>query len=289
MIVPDSVGGGPSTTGARVAAFDATLSVPLKLTNRAVLMPAVSYSLLSIRQNQTSAGVPTQNDLHTAALSLLFHYRFTENWNLTLRVAPALSGDFVDLTFDHFRISGLALATYRFSDRFTLGGGLLATLQFGEPLPLPAIQLRWEILDSLRLDALLPSLVSITWRLHDRVELSLSASVRGQLYTLTSQRVKGRWPCRAEPADNPETPAFDEQQADTERCFSSLAYAQGEVGPSISVRLASSLWLSVRAAFPFFRRYEFTNESGETPDIGDLGLESNVLVRAQLSFRIPEL
>jgi hypothetical protein len=204
-----------------------------------------------------------------------------------LRVAPTLAGDFAELSGDHFRFSGGALGSYTFSKDFTLGGGILWTWQFGRPLPVPGILLDWQILDELRFRGLFPSQAALIWRPHNRFEVGLSLSVRGQLYALTSNQVKGNWPCQAASADDPNTAAANEAAADPARCFSSLSYARGEIGPTVSVRLVSSLWLSVHAGFTFFRRYQFLNDDGEVPDIGDLTLDRNLIVQARLALRIP--
>ena len=281
--------GQPDTPASEAEASTRTLSasvnIPIRLTEHALLMPGASYSLLSV--SGTNIGIPADRDLHAVSVSALFHYRLTPRWNVTLSVAPTLSGDFVDVNGDHFRFAGSALASYAFSDRFTLGAGLLVSWQFGEPLPLPAIRMQWKILEQLRFQALLPSHAELVWRPHDRFEVGVSASVRGQLYAITAPSVRERWPCQAETVDDPDTPDFDERDADPEACTSSLAYARGEIGTTISVRVASSLWLSARAGFAFFRRYELQNADGETPDGGDLSLEPNVLVQAQLTLRIP--
>ena len=272
---------------ARVATFSANFNVPIRLTDRSLLMPGASYELLSIRQTDARVGIPTERELHSVSVSLLFSYRLTQRWGLMVRVAPALTGDFAELDGDHFRLAGAAIASYTFSSDFTLGAGVVAGWQFGQPLPLPAIIARWQIADTVRFDGFLPLRIALVWRPHDRIELDLSASVRGQSYALTSQRVQGQWPCRPRPVDDPNTTAVDESEADPERCLSSLAYSQVEIGPTVGVRLWSSLWLSIQAGLPVVRRYEFLNEDNETPDIGDLGLDPSIMVRAQLTLRIP--
>ena len=94
------------------------------------------------------------------------------------------------------------------------------------------------------------------------------------------------WPCQGQAEDRPLTP-FDERVADRERCFSNLAFSRGDIGPMVGVRLFSSVWLSVRGSYLFFRRYEFLNDDNETPDFGDQELDSTVAVTARLEFRIP--
>ena len=270
----------------QVSTLDVRFNVPIRLTDKALLMPGASYGIAAFSQSNSVFGEPENRELHSVMASILFNYRFNESWSLTLQAAPGLAGDFADLDGGHFRVAGLALVDYRFSPRFSLGGGIGFSYQFGEPLPLPVLRVDWRISDSVRLTAMLPQQTMLVWRPHDRVELGLMASIRGQSYALTSEAVQGQWPCRGQAADVPATP-FDERQADANRCFSTLAFSRGEVGPVASVRLVSSLWLSVKAGFLFFRRYEFLNEDGETSDIGDFELDQTVSVMSQLTFRIP--
>ena len=285
VIGPD--GGDTANVRAELGTFSAGFNVPVSLGKRALLIPGARYSLLSIDQDARGMGIPSEMDLHVAQLSLLFNYRLSDSWSFSLQATPALSGDFVQVGGEHFRLGGAAIVSYAFSQRFTLSLGIAASWQFGEPLPLPAIQVRWRILDTLRFQAFLPTRAELVWQPHDRIELGISAMLNGQSYALTSARFKERWPCRGEAVDNPATTAADERVANPEQCFTTLAYSRGDVGPTVGVRLTSSLWLSVRTAFAFFQRYEFLNDMNEVPDAGDLSLEPNVVVRAQLTLRIP--
>lgn len=269
--------------------FSASVNVPIRLSDNALLMPGAAYDLLYVEQTPAAQlGVPETTDLHSTTLSLLFSYQITPGWAIAAQVSAALSGDFARVDDDHLRMGGLLLATYAFSDRFKLGGGLLVGWQFGELLPLPSILVEWQIVDELRLQAFLPRSTALIWRVHDRVELGVSGSFRGQSFSMTSDRVQGRWPCSAETFDNPVTTTFNETQADRDRCFSNLAFSHGEVGPTVGVRLASRLWLTFRGAYAFFRRYEFMNDDNETPDIGALELAPAFTVHALVEFRFPQ-
>jgi hypothetical protein len=230
-------------------------------------MPGARYELVSLGQTGAPAQVPDGKQLHTVSASLFFAYRFTERWGLGLSVVSSLSGDFAEVDADHLRFAGAGLASYAFSERFSLGAGVLFTSKFGRPLVLPAIRVDWQILDELRLIATLPTHAELAWRLHDRVELGLSASIRGQVYALT-----------AEP---------DACAASGERCADELAYSRGELGPTAGVRLTSTLWLSLHAGFAFYRRHDLLEDGGSIPGDDAPGLEPNVLVEARLVFRIP--
>ncbi len=270
----------------QVSELSARLNVPIRLSDDALLMPGVGYGIRAFSQSASVVNVPDDAELHELSASIVFIYRFTDSWSMLLQVAPAFAGDFANVDGDHFRFGGVTMVSYAFSRRFTLGLGVGANYQFGALLPLPALRIDWHITDSLRLSGLLPQSIVLNWQLGDRLELGLSSSITGQSYAITSDRVQQRWPCSAQASDLPQTP-FDERQADTDRCFSNLAFSRGGVGPVIAVRLFSSVWLSARASYLFFRRYEFLNDKNETPDFGNLELDNTVSVTARLEFRIP--
>lgn len=271
---------------AQISTFSAGFNVPIRVSDGVSILTGASYDLLAVDQTRSLVGVVSRQELHAVTASVLANIRLTPTWQLTVSGAPALVGDFVDVDGSHFRISGAVLASHSFSDRFSLGAGAILTWQLGRPLPLPALSLRWRATETLRFEAFLPLRGAAIWRPFDRLELGVSASIRGQAYALTTQRVQGRWPCRAQVEDNPAT-AVDEREAIADRCFDTLAYSRGEISPTVSVRITSSLWLSVRVGFLFFRRYEFLNDDNETPDIGDLRLDPNVVVQSRLELRIP--
>ena len=274
---------------AQVSTFGIAFNWPISLSDQAALVPGVSYDYLNINRTGLLAGVPGDLDLHDIGLSLLVNYRFDAQWSFALRAAPSLAGDFATLGGDYFRISATAVVFHAFSDSFKLGVGGGVSWQFGEPLPLPLIGIGWQINDNFKLDGALPGKLALTWSPSDRIEVDLSAYIQGQAYTLSSDRFRSGWPCASAPADNPRTPSIDEREASPDRCIETLAYAQGVVGPTVALRLASSIWLSVHAGYAFFRRYTFANSNNDTPDIGDLELEGDLVGRLQLEMRIPDL
>ena len=266
--------------------FDAAVNVPIRLSENAVLMPGIRYGLLIPSDSGTAFNFEDP-EFHVVTAQLLFSYRFNSEWSMVLQVAPALAGDFANIEGDHFRMGGTGLVSYRFSPRFELGLGAAATYRFGELQPLPVLRIDWQISDSVRLGAVLPALLNLTWQPHDRFELGIAGSVNGQSYAVTSDNVQQRWPCRAQADDNPATP-FDERAPDNDRCFDRLAFSRGEIGPVASVRLFSSVWFSVRASYLFLRRYEFLNANNETSDIGDITVGRTISVMGSIQLRIPK-
>ena len=260
---------------AEVATFGVGFNVPIRLSDRVLLMPGAAYDLLAWNPNVGGIDPLDFRDFHALSLSVLLNLQLSPKWGLLFRIEPKLAGDFVDVGEEHFRFEGMALASYAFSERFSLSGGVLVTSQFGTVRPFPAVRVKWNIADNLRFVGLFPVQASLVWRLEERVELGLSGTVRGQLYAMTSQPVQQGRAC---PSDSGEEP--------TEGCFDSVAYSRAEVGATVGVRVASSLWLSFHAGFPVFRRVEFFND-GEGVEGGDADVDSNLLLQTRLELRIP--
>lgn len=270
-----------------VGAFAAGISVPIVLGDQAVLLPGVSYDFLGLNQAPVRFGLPERLELHVVTASVLMEYRFDPKWSAAGQLAASLAGDFSEVREDHLRLSGFALLSYDFSERFSLGLGLLVTWRFGTALPVPAIRVNWTISETLVLDGVLPAQLRFAWQPHDRFEIGITGSIRGQSLALSSGAVQERWPCSAQPVNDPATVGVDETVASPDRCFSNLAYSRGDIGPAVAFRVAKSLWLSAHASVALYRRYEFLNDMGETPEVGDLTVDPNVTLRLLLTFRIP--
>ena len=275
----------PADREFQTAIFDAAVNVPIRLSDRAVLLPGVRYGLLIPSDSGTVVNLDDPQ-FHTVTAQLLFSYQFNSSWSMVLQVAPSLAGDFSNVEGDHFRLAGMGLVSYRFSPRFELGAGVAATYRFGGLLPVPVMRLNWQISKTVQFDAVLPAMLNLTWQPHNRFELGIAGSIIGQSFAVTSDNVQQRWPCRAEDSDNPDTP-FDELVADNDRCFDRLAFSRGEIGPVASVRLFGSVWFSVRASFLFLRRFEFLNADNETPDVGDITVDRALSLISTIQLRIP--
>ncbi len=257
--------------------FAATVNVPIRLSDRAVLVPGARYGVLIPSDSGTVVDLDDPA-FHTVGAQVLFSYQFNSSWSMLLQLAPSLAGDFANFDGDHFRLAATGLVAYRFSERLEVGGGLAATYRFGGLLPVPVLAIEWRISESVRLDAVLPAILNLIWQPHNRFELGIAGSVIGQSFAITSDNVQELPACSAED---------DELLPEEDLCFDRLAFSRGEIGPVAGVRLFKSVWFSVRASFLFLRRYEFLNADNETPPFGDLSVDRTVSVLSSIQWRIP--
>lgn len=278
----------PEVGTVEVLHFDVSGSIPIPLVeDTTVLLPGISYGMLTQRQTNRLRGEDRWVEVHELNLNLLLRHAFSPEWDALFLGSVGLSGDYVNIGDEHFRWRLLAMLRYRFGLEFVLGGGLLVNWQSGDLAPAPALSVDWRPDPAVRISGLLPANASFMWRAHDRLELGVLATIRGNGYALTSDEVRRGFPCEPNPGDNPATPV-DETMPIEEACFDRLAYSRGEVGPTVGFRLAGPLWFTTRVSFLFLRRYELVNENGDVPNQGAFDLPLAVAVETGLQFRIPE-
>ena len=66
------------------------------------------------------------------------------DWRFWFRLQPGIMSDFSDLSSDSFAFTGLALASYRFSDRVSIAAGGYYSRDLGSDKLLPAFGLIWR-------------------------------------------------------------------------------------------------------------------------------------------------
>jgi hypothetical protein len=116
--------------------------------------------------------------LHTleAQVSLFWRPENSRWWGLGF-LTPGVGTDFQGLSWDDFEISGLGLLGYRFTDSFSLAGGLFAQYGAEEGRVFPALGFIWK--PDPFIVQVTPPFVVLGWRATDRVTLSLSAYPSG--------------------------------------------------------------------------------------------------------------
>jgi hypothetical protein len=100
-------------------------------------------------------------------------------------------------------------------------------------------------------------------------------------------RIAESWPCAAAPADDPLTPV-DERFHQPGACFDHVAYSVGAAELVASVRLFESVWLTLFAGHSFYRRIEQMNEDDEPITGGSQDVPNVPVVRAAITWRVPE-
>lgn len=250
----------PITTQVNALAVEA--AVPLAAGEGRYVIPGVSYRLDAPRFVDPPEGALPQPFLHEAELTLAVNQRIGEAWSLTGRVGGGLAGDLHAVDRDVLRVTGLLLGVRTFSEIFQGGAGLAATYAFGELLPVPLLRLRWDLSETVELDALLPAHAHVVWTPRDRLRLGALAELAGNEYAVR----------RGEALD-----VFPE--------LDHIAYTDGSVGGTAGARLHSDLWLEGQLGYSFFRRFQLLDAEEAPIQDGDQRLDAAAFARLRLVWR----
>ncbi len=265
----------PPDVRPQVTTYDVAINAPIPLGEKTFLIPGLTYHVESVSfVDEVVPGFTPLRAFHAADAALLFVQLLPHDWSLSLRFAAGLAGDFEAVDTGLLRLSGLAMATHAFSDRFVLGGGALASWGFGSFLPLPALYTEWKPFDPLVIEAFIPAFVQAKVSAWDRFEIGYRAEVQGNQYAVRDERVAEAPPCAG-------------PEADTTRCVDNVAYSVVTVGPRASVWLFSSVWLDVHAGHSVYRRFEPKTDTGDTVSEGARTLPNAFFFRSGFTWRIP--
>ncbi|WP_394825621.1 DUF6268 family outer membrane beta-barrel protein [Pendulispora albinea] len=283
--VPSTTLDHPKPLKAQIATYTANLNVPLRLGEKTFLFPGLAYRSDAISYSDRPPGFVDLRAFHSLEVPLLFVQLLPNGWSFSLRASPGVAGDSHFFDTDLLRLSGSAVVSHTFSDRFAMGVGAMGTYMFGSLLPLPAVRIDWKPVDGLRLEAFAPAFVNLKYTFGDRVEIGARADFSGAFYGVRDDRVRNAWPCRAG-ADDPATP-MNEAQANPKQCVDHVAYSVGAAGGILGVRIVSSLWVTAFAGHTFFRRFERQNKDNDTLEEGEQDLPNMFIFRTGLAWRIP--
>ncbi|MEM9190702.1 MAG: DUF6268 family outer membrane beta-barrel protein [Myxococcota bacterium] len=230
-------------------------NVPLRLDD-AVLVPGVFYTSTFVSlDSDVDLGAP--DTFHELGVSLALVQPLSEAWSLQFRVAPSIATDFSNVEGDNFRIANLVLATHRFNSSFSLGFGFLLNYIVGELLPLPVLTVDWRPVPFFFAEVFLPQRIRVGFAIGDRVELGLSAQLRGNRYSVS----------------NDNAPRLD-----------ALVFSSAHGGAFASVRLFSGLWLLAYGGVTAVRRFDLLDDDEE---LASTDLENGPILQVSLEFRPP--
>lgn len=270
---------------AQVASYDLAFNVPIRIRERAYLVPGLAYHVDSVSFRNRPEGFQSPRAFHSVEIPIMYIQLLPRDWSLAFRIAPGLAGDFYAIDSGLLRINGLILASHVFSDRFVFGFGGLAGYNFGEFLPLPAIYMDWRPVPKFRFETFLPAFVTAKYLPTNRLEIGVRGEFSGNQYGVRFPGIRDRWPCAGEGSDQPGTPA-NETLADPSQCLDNLAYSVGSAGLTFGVRMFKTVWLEAYGAYAFYRRFQPQNASGDS--IGIDSFPREFFFRLGITWRLPD-
>ncbi|MDP8215047.1 MAG: DUF6268 family outer membrane beta-barrel protein [Candidatus Euphemobacter frigidus] len=242
-------------------AFKGMALIPVALGESMFLLPGLAYSGLYLDYKGMTFSDPgpegpfTEKDLprnlHVIDLIIGAHVQWDQEWGTFVLLYPGIHSDLDDISGDDIYFSGVALASYRFSDTLLCSVGFYYDDSFGVPQLLPMIGVQWQISDVLTLDAFLPQFLVFKYRADPVLAIGLKFNVEGNQYRLS----KGKpW-------------------KDTR-----VKYTQILAGPFVDLNLADHLVLRIEGGFVADREFEFYDDDtssrlfdGDIKDSGYVG------------------
>lgn len=231
------------------------LNFPMALGGGLRIVNGLEYSLLRFHLVEgfpAPAGTP--ESLHDLSYRLVVSIPVADDWRLNLRAQPGLSSDFNDVEANHFRIQGGALVSTTFGEDGVVGFGAVVQNNFGEPIPLPALSLRWTA-GRAAVDAQLPRALSLLFRAGSFLEAGVDGTVRGGFYRIGREGARG----------------------------DRVRYSVISLGPALRARIRPRAYLKLTGGAALARRFEIQDENADA--LRTIDLEPSTFLRATLEIR----
>jgi hypothetical protein len=277
---------GAEPTRAQISSYQLGLNVPIVLPGGQFLIPGFGYHIDAIAYPSVPGDTRTHSTFHAPELSALFVQLLPNRWSVSVRAAASLAGGFETIDRRMIGYSALALASKSLSDRLNVGAGALVTGGFGTILPLPAVSVRWRPLDEVQIEVFVPAFASARYQAWNRVEVGARVEVTGNTYAIRDARTMARWPCAAQPADDPAS-SPDESMAKPDACVDHVSYTVASAGLLAGVRLTSTIWLTSFAGASFYRHVDSQARDGDAVPGAAQDLPRALFVRTSLVWRLP--
>jgi len=203
--------------------------------------------------------VPAEEQIANATgidYNLMVMKNLNERWTLLTMFTPGIASDLEDdLVADDFHLQVVVAFIRAHSEKLQLGYGLAYSTLFGEPFPLPVIQIKWNNGAKLYVESLLPSNLDIRYMMNKRAILGFSFLIKGNQYHGAESKYD---------ANNPQ-----------------LNYSVGNIVPSLRLVLSEKLNLDISTGITLFRRLEFFDGKDK---VQSFNMKSSAIIRLGLSY-----
>lgn len=182
----------PTSQEVEFQEFSFFAKLPVRFKNRkTILMTTLRYGLVQPAAHNSPLFVEaqTRKSLHSITLSPMLVQNLGEKWKLIAAVTPTLASDFGEkLSGDDLLFQGILLASAKWNEKWTMGGGLIYTTQLGAPRFLPALQLRY-VKNKHFFNMLLPSHISYLCQVDrkEKLHLGLRLATNGGNYNVSNR------------------------------------------------------------------------------------------------------
>jgi hypothetical protein len=230
----------PQGVKLQVSSWQTGAAFPLSFVGgRTLILNNLTYEVVTIGYDDPSGAIATPIErLHSVTYTLFLIQRLSEKWQLIAVATPGIASDFEgELSGDDVSFTGVLGAKHDFSDRFSLGAGVAYQRNFGDPIPLPFVLVKWAIGPRVALDALLPMNATLLYSPSETFDVGVFAEVGGNEYHGDPKKFG---------VGNP-----------------LLKYSVAAAGPVVQVHVTPWARLTLKGGATFVRRFEFFDGSEE--------------------------
>ncbi len=169
----------------------------------------------------------------------------SEKWTMVFALTPGLASDFKadNRTNDDFTLQVIFGFMKNYGKNLQVGYGLAYMRDFGRPLPLPFIYFEWNNGDRLSAQGLVPTDVTVSWKMNPMIDLMLAFKIVGDRHH-----------------GDPDIFGVKNPQ---------LEYSEGTLSPSVNIHLKQWLHLNLESGYAAYRNMEFldSDESASSYDL----------------------
>jgi hypothetical protein len=217
-------------------------NLPIKLNgDKTIMLNGLTYAFVeNTTYNPPEEYFDTKEQvrkLHTISYSMTLVQKLSDTWKLIVILEPTLASDFKDkLSSDDLILQSGLVVTKKFSDNFQLGGGLIYSTHLGEPLPMPALQIKYTYKNH-ELTGFLPMKAQYSYKFgkEEKLKIGLRAAINGSNFNITSPDFAGVIPSP----------------------INKVRYSRANVGPFINYGITDMFRVEIFGGITTGRKYEF--------------------------------
>lgn len=155
--------------------FMGTLVTPARLSDKSIWYSSLNYFYWGVDNSEDmDAGIVNPIRVHGFILRTGLVQTLGNGNVLQLILAPRLMTDFKGVDTDHLQWGGIAMYRKEFSERLTMGFGLMLNEEFFGPNLVPLIDLDWKLGERWSLTGLFPIYGKLTYRFSERLDAGWS-------------------------------------------------------------------------------------------------------------------
>ncbi len=227
---------------------------------RTIIINELSYHRFDLDYKDWDVNIVPEDEqiAHATGIdyNLMVIRNLNERWTLLTMFTPGIASDLEDdLVADDFHLQVVAAFIRTYSERLQLGYGLAYSTLFGQPYPVPVVQIKWNNGAKLYVESLLPANLDIRYMLNEKAILGFSFSIKGNQYH------------GAESIYGPGNPQ--------------LRYSVGNLVPSLRLALSEKINLDLQTGLTVGRRLEFFDGNDK---VQSFNMKSSAILRLGLTY-----